>query len=62
MYTWDAANRLVSADVDGVVGSFAYNGLGQRTSQTVGGVTTEYVLDTSAGLSAGVAGSLVNTT
>ena len=56
MYTWDAANRLVSADVNGVVSTYAYNGLGQRMSQTVDGVTTEYVLDTSAGLSAGVAG------
>ncbi len=50
MYTWDAANRLVSADVGGVVSTFAYNGLGQRTSQTVGGVTTEYVLDVATGL------------
>jgi RHS repeat-associated protein len=50
VYTWDAANRLVSADVDGVVSTFAYNGLGQRTSQTVGGVTTEYVLDVAGGL------------
>jgi RHS repeat-associated protein len=50
VYTWDAANRLVSADVGGVVSTFAYNGLGQRTSQTVGGVTTEYVLDVATGL------------
>jgi len=42
--------------VGGVVSTYAYNGLGQRTSQTVGGTTTEYVLDTSAGLSAGLAG------
>jgi hypothetical protein len=39
-----------------VVSNYEYDGLGQRTSQTVGGVTTEYVLDTSAGLSASVAG------
>jgi RHS repeat-associated protein len=50
VYTWDAANRLVSADVDGVVSTYAYDGLGQRTSQTVGGVTTEYVLDVAGGL------------
>jgi YD repeat-containing protein len=50
VYTWDAANRLVSADMGGVVSNYEYDGLGQRTSQTVGGVTTEYVLDTSAGL------------
>jgi YD repeat-containing protein len=56
VYTWDAANRLVSADMGGVVSNYEYDGLGQRTSQTVGGVTTEYVLDTSAGLSASVAG------
>jgi len=50
VYTWDAANRLVSADVGGVVSTFAYNGLGQRTSQTVDGTTTEYVLDVSGGV------------
>jgi RHS repeat-associated protein len=50
VYTWDAANRLVSADVGGVVSTFVYNGLGQRTSQTVDGVTTEYVLDVATGL------------
>jgi RHS repeat-associated protein len=50
VYTWDAANRLVSAEVGGVVSTFAYNGLGQRTSQTVAGVTTEYVLDVATGL------------
>ncbi len=42
MYTWDAANRLVSVDVGGVVSTLAYNGLGQRTSQTVDGVTTDH--------------------
>jgi RHS repeat-associated protein len=46
VYTWDAANRLVvSANVDGVVNSFEYDGSGNRTAQSVDGVTTEYVLD-----------------
>jgi YD repeat-containing protein len=67
VYTWDAANRPVGANVDGVVSSFEYDGLsapvaqaqvGNRTAQTVGVVTTEYVLDGSAGLTAGVAGGL----
>jgi YD repeat-containing protein len=58
VYTWDAANRLVSANVDGVVSSFEYDGSGNRTAQTVDGVTTEYVLDGSAGLTAGVGGGL----
>jgi RHS repeat-associated protein len=44
-YTWDAANRMTGADVDGEVSTFAYNGLGQRTEQAVDGLTTEYVLD-----------------
>jgi len=50
VYTWNAANRLVSAEVGGVVSTYAYNGLGQRTSQTVGGTTTQYVLDVAGGL------------
>jgi YD repeat-containing protein len=40
----------VSANVDGVVSSFEYDGSGNRTVQTVGGVTTEYVLDVAGGL------------
>jgi RHS repeat-associated protein len=50
VYTWDAANRLVSAEVDGVVSAFEYDGLGNRTAQTVAGLTTEYVLDVAGGL------------
>jgi YD repeat-containing protein len=50
VYTWDAANRLVSAEVDGVVSTYDYDGLGNRVAQTVGGVTTEYVLDVAGGL------------
>jgi YD repeat-containing protein len=58
VYTWDVANRLVIANVDGVASSFEYDGSGNHTAQTVGGVTTRYVLDGSAGLTAGVAGGL----
>jgi YD repeat-containing protein len=50
VYTWDAANRLVSANVDGVVSSFEYDGSGNRTAQSVDGVTTGYVLDVAGGL------------
>jgi YD repeat-containing protein len=50
MYTWNAANRLVNANVDGAVSSFEYDGSGNRTAQTVGGVTTEYGLDVGGGL------------
>jgi YD repeat-containing protein len=50
VYTWDAANRLVSANVDGVASSFEYDGSGNRTAQSVDGVTTEYVLDVAGGL------------
>jgi YD repeat-containing protein len=46
----DAANRLVSANVDGVASSFECDGSGNRVAQTVGGVTTEYVLDVAGGL------------
>jgi YD repeat-containing protein len=58
VYTWDAVNRLIAVSGQPSAVSYEYDGLGQRTSQTVDGVTTEYVLDTSAGLSAGVAGGL----
>jgi hypothetical protein len=50
VYTWDAANRLVSANIDGVVSSFEHDGSGNCTAQMVGGVTTEYVLDVGGGL------------
>ena len=33
-----------------MVSSYDYDGLGNRTSQTVGGTTTEYVLDVAGGL------------
>ncbi|MBI4675093.1 MAG: hypothetical protein HY741_25920 [Chloroflexi bacterium] len=55
-YTYDQANRLVSVmrcnhrRNPSPVTSFAYNGLGDRLRQTVGGVTTTYVNDYAAGL------------
>lgn len=45
-YTYDAADRLTSAG--GV--SYAYNGLSARLTQTVGALTTSYLLDLQAGL------------
>ncbi len=45
-YSWDAENRLVSVSQGGVtLASFTYNKDGIRTSKTVGGVTTTYVLE-----------------
>jgi hypothetical protein len=38
VYTWDAANRLAAAGVDGVVRAYEYDGLGNRVVQTVDGV------------------------
>jgi RHS repeat-associated protein len=49
-YTYDHANRLKSVTQDGVTYTYAYNGLGDRVSQTVGGVTTRYTLDLNSGL------------
>jgi YD repeat-containing protein len=47
-YTYDAANRLKTVTQDSTVSSYVYNGLGDRLSQTVNGVTTQYTLDPSA--------------
>jgi YD repeat-containing protein len=49
-YAYDAANRLVSVSNQSSVSSYQYNGLGDRLSQTVDSVTTNYVLDLNAGL------------
>ncbi|MBI3242750.1 MAG: hypothetical protein HYZ49_10705 [Chloroflexi bacterium] len=49
-YTYDAANRLTSVTGGGNTSSYAYNGLGDRVSQTVNGVTTNYTLDLNTGL------------
>jgi RHS repeat-associated protein len=45
-YTWDRANRLLAHQDS----SYAYNGLGQRVSQTVSSIVTEYLQDTQPGL------------
>lgn len=49
-YSYDHADRLTQV-VQGLDSySFSYNGLGDRTGQTVNGVGTGYVLDLNAGL------------
>jgi YD repeat-containing protein len=49
-YEYDAAMRLTSV-MDGVsTSTFAYNGDGDRVSQTVDGTLTTYVLDTATPL------------
>jgi len=45
-YTWDRANRLLS--MGGI--SYAYDGLGNRVSQTVNSIVTNYLLDVQPGL------------
>jgi hypothetical protein len=42
-YAYDAANRLINYNSGAA--TFAYNGLGDRYRQTVGGVQTDYLLD-----------------
>jgi YD repeat-containing protein len=49
-YTYDAANRLITATTGVTTTGFAYNGLGDRTHQSIGGVVTTYTLDLEAGL------------
>jgi RHS repeat-associated protein len=64
-FAYDAANRLTSVTSGTLTTTFEYDGLpapvahrpgtgqaqvGNRTAQTVGGVTTEYVLDVAGGL------------
>jgi RHS repeat-associated protein len=49
-FTYDAANRLTSVTSGTLTTTVEYDGLGNRTAQTVGGVTTEYVLDVAGGL------------
>jgi YD repeat-containing protein len=48
-YTYNTANRLVGVDGSGITASYAYNGQGDRISQTMGISTTEYTLDLEAG-------------
>ncbi len=49
-YTYDHANRLSSVSGPQPTSSYEYNGLGDRLSQTVNSVTTNYTLDLASGL------------
>ncbi len=49
-YSYDQANRLKQVTQGANTYTFAYNGVGDRLSQTVGITTTRYVLDPAAGL------------
>jgi YD repeat-containing protein len=44
-YSYDHANRLTQVTEGPLTTQFAYNGDGVRTSKTVSGHTTQYVLD-----------------
>ncbi len=48
-YTYDSANRLTSV-LGPSPSTYTYNGLGDRLSQTIDGMTTNYTLDLNAGL------------
>lgn len=65
LYAFNSHNRLISATdrsvlvpgnppgyQDTVLGSYSYNGLGQRVSKTVDGLTTQYLYNTSGALMA----------
>ncbi len=49
-YSYDQANRLKQVTQGGNTYLFAYNGVGDRLSQTLNGTATRYVLDPGAGL------------
>jgi RHS repeat-associated protein len=49
-YAYDAAMRLKQVTIWGDTTYYAYNGDGDRIAQTVGGVTTTYVIDTATPL------------
>jgi RHS repeat-associated protein/uncharacterized repeat protein (TIGR01451 family) len=49
-YSYDHANRLTQVTQGAQTTQFAYNGDGVRTSKTVSGDTTQYVLDLAASL------------
>jgi RHS repeat-associated protein len=44
-YTYDGANRLVKAVVDGVMSEYVYDGFGLRVMKIVGGVGTRFEYD-----------------
>jgi YD repeat-containing protein len=48
-YTYDAANRLITATTGLTTTTFVYNGLGDRVNQAVAGVVITYTLDLAAG-------------
>ncbi len=50
-YTWDRANRMMTAGTT----SYQYNGAGNRIQQSVGGVATKYLLDLQPGLAVALA-------
>jgi RHS repeat-associated protein len=43
-FTWDAGRQLASATSGGTTATYKYNSSGIRTSKTVGGTTTKYML------------------
>jgi RHS repeat-associated protein len=50
-YTYDAENRLTQLASDStVIGTYAYDGAGNRYAKTAGGVTTAYTLDLASSL------------
>jgi len=50
-YTYNHSNQLTGVSQGGTNYSYAYNGLGDRLRQTVGGNTVNYAIDSSSGLS-----------
>ncbi|GMR11318.1 MAG: hypothetical protein BMS9Abin28_2147 [Anaerolineae bacterium] len=50
-YTYDHANRLKSTVIGTETHAFAYNGLGERLSQSRGDITRDYSVDLATGLS-----------
>jgi YD repeat-containing protein len=44
-YNYDHANRLISVSGAGSTVSYAYNGLGDRLQETVGGETTHFLFN-----------------
>ncbi|NJL56033.1 RHS repeat protein [bacterium] len=57
-FTWDRANRLLSTTQDAQLVNYAYNGLGQRVSQSVDGIVTRYLLDVQPGLANVIASTI----
>lgn len=49
-YTYDLRNNLTAFSKSGVTATYGFNGLGQRTVKTTGGVTNYFLYDESANL------------